>query len=259
MGIFDGVLLATDLDGTLASGTDINPSDVQAIEYFKREGGLFTIATGRVDGYLIKNILTKISPNAPVITLNGSVICNSDCSEILKRYFIRNFKCRLDFILNYKEYIDEFYVYYKDRSSAVTVLPRDYLEGRMNFDDDSEIHKIVFSFNSEDKAIEAMNKSNLLFFFDKNVSLRSWGTGLELLAKSNTKDKAVMEVKKMVGAKILVCAGDFENDIPMIKIADIGYAVGNALDSVKASADRITVPRSECAIASIIKELPTLL
>jgi len=49
--------------------------------------------------------------------------------------------------------------------------------------------------------------------------------------------------------------GDFENDIDMIKAADIGYAVGNATDDVKKIADRITVSNDKAAIARIIEEI----
>ena len=58
------------------------------------------------------------------------------------------------------------------------------------------------------------------------------------------------------GVKLLVCAGDYENDISMIEQADIGYAVANAHPSVKAAADRVT--KREClegAIAEIIYDL----
>ena len=59
----------------------------------------------------------------------------------------------------------------------------------------------------------------------------------------------------LLGAGTLVCVGDYENDIPMIKEADIGYAVGNAVPKLKAVADRVTVKNTENAIAAIIYEL----
>ena len=56
--------------------------------------------------------------------------------------------------------------------------------------------------------------------------------------------------------KLLVCAGDFENDISMIESADIGYAVANSHPDVKAAADRITKRTcAEGAIAEIIEDL----
>ena len=41
----------------------------------------------------------------------------------------------------------------------------------------------------------------------------------------------------------------------MITAADLGYAVGNAVDSLKLVADRITVHACDSAIARIIEEL----
>ena len=48
---------------------------------------------------------------------------------------------------------------------------------------------------------------------------------------------------------------DYENDIELLRAADIGYAVGDAQDSVKAVADRITVPCAEHALTKIIDEI----
>jgi hydroxymethylpyrimidine pyrophosphatase-like HAD family hydrolase len=48
MGKFDGILLLSDLDGTLLSGTRvISPENLEALRYFMAEGGRFSVATGR--------------------------------------------------------------------------------------------------------------------------------------------------------------------------------------------------------------------
>ncbi|MBQ3226919.1 MAG: HAD hydrolase family protein, partial [Clostridia bacterium] len=53
MGKFDGVLICTDLDGTLLKkDKTISEENLKAIEYFKREGGFFTIVTGRMPFYV---------------------------------------------------------------------------------------------------------------------------------------------------------------------------------------------------------------
>ena len=65
----------------------------------------------------------------------------------------------------------------------------------------------------------------------------------------------VSGIKEFTGASHLVCVGDYENDIPMIKAADIGYAVGNAVPPLKAVADRVTVDCRDHALAHIIGEL----
>ena len=48
MGKFDGVLICTDLDGTLLrNDKSISADNKAAIDYFKAEGGRFTFVTGR--------------------------------------------------------------------------------------------------------------------------------------------------------------------------------------------------------------------
>ena len=47
--LFDGVLIASDLDGTLTTPTgEILPQVRDAIRYLIDNGGLFTVCTGRV-------------------------------------------------------------------------------------------------------------------------------------------------------------------------------------------------------------------
>ena len=85
--------------------------------------------------------------------------------------------------------------------------------------------------------------------------VRSYEDYSEVLEPESTKAPNTRALARLVGADTLVCVGDYENDIEMIKEADIGYAVGNAIDEVKAIADRITVSVNDAAIARIIEEL----
>ena len=53
MGKFDNILICTDLDGTLfRNDKSISQRNVDAIEYFKSEGGYFTFITGRMPYYV---------------------------------------------------------------------------------------------------------------------------------------------------------------------------------------------------------------
>lgn len=72
MGRFDGVLICTDLDGTLLKNDKtISCENIEAIEYFKREGGYFTFVTGRMP-FFVSYVLDTIKPNAPFGCVNGA-------------------------------------------------------------------------------------------------------------------------------------------------------------------------------------------
>ena len=71
MGKFDGILICTDLDGTLyRNDKTISRENREAIEYFKREGGYFTFITGRMP-YYAQNAFNAVNPNVPFGCING--------------------------------------------------------------------------------------------------------------------------------------------------------------------------------------------
>ena len=48
MGIFDGILILSDLDGTLLnSSAEISQRNIDTVKYFMDNGGKFSFATGR--------------------------------------------------------------------------------------------------------------------------------------------------------------------------------------------------------------------
>ena len=68
---FDGILFCTDLDGTILKGDrTISKENLDAIEYFKSEGGKFTFITGRMP-FFASQFYDIIRPNAPVGCING--------------------------------------------------------------------------------------------------------------------------------------------------------------------------------------------
>ena len=72
MGKFDGVLLCTDFDDTFCCpGQDIPPANLEAVEYFKSQGGRFTVVTGRAP-HAFASVMPLVPVNAPVILSNGA-------------------------------------------------------------------------------------------------------------------------------------------------------------------------------------------
>ena len=90
MGKFDGIIIVSDIDGTfLGKGGRMVPENLEAIEYFKKEGGLFTIATGR-EIMNIPSVVPNIRTlcNAPVIAVNGACIWDAASDRILHEEFL---------------------------------------------------------------------------------------------------------------------------------------------------------------------------
>ena len=86
MNKFKGILFCTDLDGTLyRADKTVSKENLQAIEYFKSEGGLFTFITGRMP-VIATEVYEKIHPNAPYGCGNGSCIFDGEKNKFLLGY-----------------------------------------------------------------------------------------------------------------------------------------------------------------------------
>ena len=58
--------------------------------------------------------------------------------------------------------------------------------------------------------------------------------------------------------KTLVCIGDFYNDVPMLKVADIAASPTNAPDDIKVMCQIVTCSNNEGALADLIDALEKL-
>ena len=247
---YDGFLLCSDLDGTLTENTLISDENIQAIKYFQENGGIFTVATGRMPEHITKSRYNDLFSGF-MIALNGTIIYNLDSSGIV-------WDCCLDSdVAEVLEYVFESYaftdeVYFNGENNHL-------LANKKNFRAllENPIHTIVFCQNAKKTLLlknELRKKFGNRYKFEQ-----SWPEGLELYSMESGKGVCVEKTKELVSAHktihTTVCVGDFENDISMIKSADIGYAVGNATEDVKKAADRVTVHYTEAAIAKIIYEI----
>ena len=84
MGKFSGVFLYSDFDGTLSGdGKTVSPENLEAIRYFQREGGRFSMASGRPACFFMNGGFGFV-PNAPLISLGGTqVISDTDGSMLM--------------------------------------------------------------------------------------------------------------------------------------------------------------------------------
>lgn len=238
MGKFSGILFCSDFDGTLASGTEISKENIDAIKYFQSEGGLFTVSTGRYPSYIF-TFKDKFIPNTHLICLNGTLICDN-----MQNILYENKICHAD--------AEELYGFIKqncdDLERILVYEPDGTHENKMP---SCEPYKMIAVTNTAEGCLR-FKKIVSESFGHKYFISRSWPTGLELININAGKGVCVKYLKEKVGAQTLICIGDFENDTEMIKAADIGIAVENALPCVKAAADKITKNNYTSAVAEVI-------
>ncbi len=83
MGIFSGLLLASDMDGTLLGHAGhILPCDLAAIRHFIAEGGTFTLCTGRTR-LSMEVLIDHVPLNAPALLANGGMMFDYATQKIL--------------------------------------------------------------------------------------------------------------------------------------------------------------------------------
>lgn len=256
MGKFDGFLICSDFDGTLYVNQQISKENIEAIEYFQAEGGYFTFASGRNYEMFTEGPAKVITPNAPIISYNGAVIISLDgktiyyMGEITKEQALKAFTAYDAGIA-----IKCFDVNTHGHAGRYTFDENDSLEAREKFIDDLGAPLVKMLARMEHEGTdETYAKAKAFLSGDFNLT-RSWKYGIEVNDTNDSKGRAARWLKNNLGCHTLVCVGDYDNDIDMVEAADIGYAVGNATDSLKAVADRVTVEAKDNAIAKIISDL----
>ena len=242
---FDGIVLLTDLDGTLLYNAEMPENNRHAIKYFTENGGIFSVATGRAPDF-IKRKIPYI--NAPVCALNGALIYDLKRERTLKEYFLPSKS--LDAAREISACFNpiRINVFSFTENSFINPKPSD-------FDGFSKkIHKIVFIFDSEEMTVSA-KKCLTEKYSDTGEIFLSWNTGLEIIPKDGGKGKCLEFIKQYVGAKTAVGAGDYENDFSLLSAADIACAPSDAHEEILKIADFISVSAQDGAIDAIIKML----
>ena len=250
MGRYDGILIMSDWDGTLCADGVVTEDNCEAIRRFQAEGGLFTVCSGRNSTHFDK-FRHFLKPNAPICAYNGALI--TDGGRAIFESFISEDVLQMAKTVIENHLFPKMCIYTKENGGPVVCNFKDFCR---NFDKYTKMHhyKLVFIGETEEQTLLGREYINAILP-EGYVAARSWPTGLEILRASATKDKALAFLRAHTGARLVVAAGDFENDAEMLAAADIGYAVANAVPTTKAAADRITVSVRESAIARIIDEL----
>ena len=266
MGKFNGILICTDLDGTLyRNDKTISLENTEAIEYFKREGGYFTFITGRMPYYSLP-AYQAVGPNVPFGCINGGGVYDGETGEyVFTRPMPEGFTglieavekavpnvgiqvCLFDNTYFAKE--NEVMVEFR-RITGIPNLTCDYRTAS------GPIAKILFGVEREEEiqAIERTLGAHPLS--DRFHFIRSEKHLYEILPKGVNKGLALEKLIEYlkIDPKKSIAIGDYNNDIGMFRAAGLGVAVSNACKEALKAADRITVSNEEHAIARVISDL----
>jgi len=255
MSKFDGILLCTDFDGTFAMpGPTVSRENCDAVRYFQENGGRFTFASGRSPEFFGR--FADFHANAPIIAANGTMICDPDTFEKIAIFTMPDETLEiLDEIARIPQtermYLCDSFGQGIEWDKAAGTLPSDAF---------SKIAKpwfkvLLHQAEADTLCMRDYMRARYPGVFNVN---RSYRNGVELHAPGSGKGECLRWIRSRdPSIRRTVSAGDYENDVSLIRMADLGYAVENAEPEAKAAADRITVKCARHAIARIISDIET--
>lgn len=264
---FSDYLIVTDLDGTFLArgGGGVPQRNLDAVARFTAGGGLFTTATGRLH-MTVRGAIPQAAAlfNAPAILANGAYLHDYRTNTHLCEEFLTPEQA-VQVLAFIKKYAGDIPCRVSAPYTMRTATPYGPVARDMQFyaSDELEIkpyqewqlddwYKIVF--RGEPHELAALRAHAEAFFGEEFGIFATGKTLLEIQPVASTKASGVKKLRKLMGsdARTVIACGDFENDIDMLRAADIAVAPANALDSVKAVADYVLCDCDEGLIADVV-------
>ena len=275
---FDDVLLTVDFDRTLtAPDSTIPQRNLEAIEYFMKNGGAFTVNTGRSVATFWK-YLDTLPVNAPFLLYNGSAAYENgrltqlhpidlDVWETI-RTMVRLYPdmnieiqgTQVHHLVNPKSSMEALY---DNMGWRYTTAVFDTDIGpflKFSLFGDAQEPVVANMFTATEEVLRRFDEveENIRALYGEKVEVfRAAARIIDVHAKGVSKINAARQLQAAMGRKILVCVGDAENDIPMLDGADHAFCpadgiVADRYDNVCSCADG--------AVADVIyKKIPEIL
>ena len=107
------------------------------------------------------------------------------------------------------------------------------------------------------KELPQVQKENAAFLPESLTVVQTAAFYLEVIPKVINKGQGIRDICKVLGLSTeeVISFGDAANDIPMLREAGMGVAMGNAADPVKAAANMVTLSNNEDGIAAALEKL----
>lgn len=266
---FSHFLIATDLDGTfLNKKGEAVQRNLDAIARFNAQGGRFTLNTGR------PHITTTTSVpmaaeicNSPSSHCNGAYLYNFKTKE----FFFEEFLSEGDVaeLLNFSAtYCPDLAIRANAREQIRVLVPEGCEPPRIPGCDSYTHDHTAESWARDDwfKLVFVSDPVRILQVrhdFERVLGERfgkasSSARALEVQLPTSSKAVGLEKMRRLspeMASRTVIACGDFENDIPMLKAADIAICPENAMDEVKAICDLVLCDCDDGLIADIIENI----
>ncbi len=254
-------LIASDLDGTLL-GPDGEPTKdlADAVGKLQRKGIHFAAASGRM--YTSQKMtVEKICTSYSVIAYNGSFIVCEDGTITKRRIDAETVRGIVGYC-----YVRGYYVqcYYNGAIRTKEDCPL------LRSDPDSRIAEIQFGNLLETEAKPSPKIvilpgpenvpaviSDIKSMYPKLYVTQSGPHVIEIMPNGVNKAKGLESICECLGIKSdeVIAFGDGMNDIPMIRWAGLGVAVGNAPDDVKKAAGKVSSGNGPDGVLEVLRDV----
>lgn len=271
-------LLAIDVDGTLVNSRDeLTPGTVAALRRAAESGVRVVLATGRRYSRALP-LVAPLGIDAPLVTASGALIkCPSDHRTLYQAAFDRGDLCRMldvvqrhgfDAVL-YADTFEQGFDYYcrtlqveqPELAEYFALNPGCHCLRADLFSNPPEGIFAGFAMGTRpqmstlEAALEAVLPGRLYTHVLRSPRYR--GYMCEIAPAGATKWSGIQRVAAawQINAAEICAVGDDVNDIPMIGAAGLGVAMGNAVEAVKAAADRIAPAHDDEGLVHVVSWL----
>lgn len=268
-------LICTDMDGTLLNDKhDISEENKSALIKAHNKGIAIAITTGRLFTSA-RAYSDLIGFNVPIIAANGAYIRDSDkdscifnCSfsydellfiyDTLKKNNLPSIFYTHDTAISEKPLANDHpYVIHNKMMPDYKInfcIKEDIKELLHKYS--NEISKVICIENNTEKHDTLLKVKEELKSTNLFEVVSSSSNNFEVMKKGISKGNAVKELAKSlnIDRSEIICFGDNENDLSMIKYAGLGVAMGNACQLLKDNADYITDTNINSGVAKALKK-----
>lgn len=263
-------LIVSDIDGTILDDQHrISSRLVKTLENVKARGIVFALASARPPMGMTEISKSLGVSHHPLVAYNGALILSSssDGAELMASHCLASdellillecletdFKDLSPQLYSYNHWYAKKWDRWTKEESDITGLTPEIADLIALVRQGQDIHKLLIIGEATEvqaflQVAQSLNLSSLVMGLSKE-------NYLEVTDKVVSKEQALRDLAQHfhIDLEQTMAIGDNFNDLPMLKIAGCGVAMGNAPDEVKEGAAHVTASHKEDGVAQALEK-----